>query len=267
MLFSGKQIAIQVQLYPIPAIDFDTLLDGVRFAVDLNDVTNRFLVELFVNASTPNRIGNAGSFKTTHPAHIKLSHNHSEDDTGTILNVPAIVAKCLFVAQQTNPSDSTQTPRIKRVRMKATDELPQMLDEANCLHWGAALMTQVYNFVDNTLGRMSRASIHKAGLHIPRLRFVLSALAVPCNFNADPVYLLEERISDSFTKYIINSRLEPMADLIGPARDIADFLCFAQHVQYHLSAGHVFISDFQGAYHIIMFIKAAFLSLTLYHLA
>ncbi|THG95363.1 hypothetical protein EW026_g6275 [Hermanssonia centrifuga] len=153
--------------------------------------------------------------------------------------------------------------------MKATDKLSQMLNEANCLHWGAALMTQVYNLVDNTLGRMSRANIDNAGLHIPHLQFVLSALAVLCNFDADPVYLLKEQISNSFTKYIINSCLKPMADLIGPARDIADFLCFAQHVQYHLSDGQVFISDFQGAYYIIMFIKAAFqvLSLTLYHLA
>ncbi len=102
-------------------------------------------------------------------------------------------------------------------------------------------MDLVYKFVDRKIEKMSVG----ARLIVPRLRFVHSALAVPVE-DTDPVYLIEERIPDDFTKYIVNSSLQPMPNLQGAAKDIAEFLCFAQHVQYQLSERRVFLSDFQG---------------------
>ncbi len=126
LVLPGKQIAINVQLFLIPALDFETLLNKKTFAVDVNDISNRHLVELFVDAS--NHIGSAGSFKTAHSACIKPLLPRS----ASVLGAPSVVAKRLFLLQHTN-RDLTQLPRPKRIRMKAVDELPKMIDEANCL--------------------------------------------------------------------------------------------------------------------------------------
>ncbi|THG93449.1 hypothetical protein EW026_g7790 [Hermanssonia centrifuga] len=231
-----KQIAINVQLFLIPALDFHTLLNKKTFVVDVNNIgdSDRHLVELFVDAS--NHIGLAGSFKTAHSASIKPFLPQS----ASVLGTPSIVAKRLFLLQRTD-HDLTQQSRPKRIRMKSVDELPRMIDEANCLYWGTALMDLVYKFVDR---KMEKMPVNTAPV-VPRLRFVHSALAVPVE-NTDPVYLIEERIPDHFTKYIVNSSLQPMPNLEGAAKDIAEFLCFAQHVQYQLSEQRVFLSDFQG---------------------
>ncbi|PSS37793.1 hypothetical protein PHLCEN_2v360 [Hermanssonia centrifuga] len=205
-------------------------------------MTNCFIVELFVDASS--HIGSVRSFKTAHNASFKPPL--PESDTIQQLNSSNIIAKRLFIHQRLNeskPQDLTQPPRVKRVRMKAADELPRMLDEANCLFWGVALMRLVYDFVDHKLGKMSNSFLD--GWDVPRLRFVLSGLAIPLS-DTDAVYLIEERIPDTFTKYMINSSLKPMPNLDSAAMYIAEFLCFAQHVQYLKSEQRVFLSDFQG---------------------
>ncbi|KAJ6617309.1 hypothetical protein B0H10DRAFT_1948394 [Mycena sp. CBHHK59/15] len=61
-------------------------------------------------------------------------------------------------------------------------------------------------------------------------------------------YLVEEFIdteAEEFVKYIHNGDTGPLLSQEDPFYDIADFLCFTQHVQYLKSSGLVFLSDFQ----------------------
>ncbi|KAJ7617635.1 hypothetical protein DFH06DRAFT_1012350, partial [Mycena polygramma] len=63
-------------------------------------------------------------------------------------------------------------------------------------------------------------------------------------------YLVEEFIdtdTQEFVKYIHNGDAVPLLSHEDPYYDIADFLCFTQHVQYFKSGGAVFLSDYQGS--------------------
>ncbi|KAG1867019.1 hypothetical protein C8R48DRAFT_747472 [Suillus tomentosus] len=118
-----------------------------------------------------------------------------------------------------------------RCRFAREDELEKTLDEVNCLYWGTSLLGMVYTFIDEML---------KTG-NLPRLRLVCAALAIPDDPNNDlgANYLIEERISGKFVKYINNNS--------GREAVIGLFLCFVQHVQYHLTNNMVYLSDFQGS--------------------
>ncbi|KAI0697703.1 hypothetical protein BC835DRAFT_1242716, partial [Cytidiella melzeri] len=81
--------------------------------------------------------------------------------------------------------------------------------------------------------------------HVPQLQFVHYGLTTSTDITG-PGYLLEENINSLFIKYILNNSLKPMPNLEAAKLQISTFLCFAQHVQYHLSGGQVILSDFQG---------------------
>lgn len=133
---------------------------------------------------------------------------------------------------------------LRRIRYKPLDELTLMLDEANCIYWGTALMILVYDFVAHF--DMTHPASIKERPWVPTLRFVNCGVAVPCGENKGPVYLLEERITGRFVKYILNSSLSPMSNLSGHDLEIAQFLCFAQHLQFVSTGEKMFLSDFQG---------------------
>ena len=101
-------------------------------------------------------------------------------------------------------------------------------------------MAHCYKAVDQILASK------KKSLPIPRLRFVMTALAVHATNKEAPPYLLEERIPGQFVKYVLNNSLEPMDKLSAESRNIALFLCSMQHLQYFLTDGKVILSDYQG---------------------
>lgn len=61
-------------------------------------------------------------------------------------------------------------------------------------------------------------------------------------------YLLEELIPSDvpFIKYIHNADAVPLQDPDEEGYDTAVFLCFIQHIQFVLTHGQAYISDFQG---------------------
>jgi hypothetical protein len=78
---------------------------------------------------------------------------------------------------------------------------------------------------------------------------VHAAVAIPDDTSdhaGAAAYLLEERIEGKFIKYINNNSAVPAHHLWGFEEKIGLFLCFAQHVQYHLTSEVVYLSDFQG---------------------
>jgi hypothetical protein len=60
--------------------------------------------------------------------------------------------------------------------------------------------------------------------------------------------------NENFKKYIHNSSPLPISTLTGNELHIAEFLCFAQHVQWTKTGTLAFLSDFQGMYVIYTYV-------------
>ncbi|TEB26507.1 kinase-like protein [Coprinellus micaceus] len=62
-------------------------------------------------------------------------------------------------------------------------------------------------------------------------------------------YMLEEAIPGEFVKYIHNGDPRPILEPEEAPKEyeLAQFLCFTQHLQYYIWEGVVFLSDYQGA--------------------
>ncbi|KAI9056313.1 kinase-like protein [Trametes sanguinea] len=199
---------------------------------------------LSVNAETKAMLGNPGGFKTAHPATLRLDRQTCDAlGAASIAATPEVAAKrCFF--RKDGIAGPGRLELNRRSRYAQADEIPRMAVEANCLYWASALMEGVYAFIDEVLSQTSQKA---AALHIPRLRFVYAALAIPVDDVKGPVYLLEERIKGTFVKYIPNNSLLPSLRLEKEEHeDIALFLCAAQHIQYLQTEGLAIVSDFQG---------------------
>ncbi|KAJ7212725.1 hypothetical protein GGX14DRAFT_361618 [Mycena pura] len=136
----------------------------------------------------------------------------------------------------------------------------EILQEANVIYWASSILMFTYSFVDHVLELDGETGSPPP---IPRLCFVDTGVALvhdqatgnttPSNSTSPRcVYLLEELIDVSdkeadFVKYIHNGDALPLLEPADPLYYNAEFLCFAQHVQYFKSGGLVFISDLQGS--------------------
>ncbi len=116
--------------------------------------------------------------------------------------------------------------------------------EARCLVWARALLQEVYVYLDELV-----KEVGEPAFKIPwDLDFVEAGL---CKDPTGNVYLVERTIEGRFVKYINNDSpmpLRPKEDLKdGEAiYAIAEFLSFTQHVQFILTEGMVFVTDYQG---------------------
>lgn len=86
---------------------------------------------------------------------------------------------------------------------------------------------------------------------VPKLCFIRAMLTkAPTPENLTKHFLVEEWVgtTGAFTKYINNRRPVSCVWPDAPEEDhqIAEFLCFAQHVQYNQTGGLAFTSDYQG---------------------
>ncbi|EGO27334.1 hypothetical protein SERLADRAFT_460554 [Serpula lacrymans var. lacrymans S7.9] len=199
---------------------------------------------LAVDTNSKSMVAPAGTFKMCHPAWFERNDDSSmSTESSAITKVVNVVAKRWFYRDPVDAADTGAGRGRKRLTTK--DELAKMLDEANCLYWGTSLMNLAYDAVDEFI---SQSGGH-CTIHIPQLCVVHAGLAVPqdARHGRSAVYLLEEIIEGKFIKYVNNNSATPRNGLGRAEHDIALFLCFAQHLQYWLSRGLVFLSDFQGA--------------------
>ena len=126
-----------------------------------------------------------------------------------------------------------------------TEEQTYIQSEVGCLDWARILLNLTYEFV----------AVYKEDHgtfpgRIPNLHFVEAAIA---ECDGGKLFLVEEWISTSkapFTKYINNAHAVPCIPQQAPeeVQNIANFLCFAQHVQYQVTEGTLFTSDYQGMF-------------------
>lgn len=125
--------------------------------------------------------------------------------------------------------------------------------------WADSLLRFAYEFLDDFMSRRAPSN-DPFPIVIPRLRFVKAAMAYSIQqFDKGPsksspvlqarrAYLLEELLSSDipFIKYIHNAEAVPLQDPDEEGYETAVFLCFIQHLQFILTHGQAFISDFQG---------------------
>ncbi|KAG1721811.1 hypothetical protein EDD22DRAFT_831469 [Suillus occidentalis] len=230
-------VPITFRLFDIPSIGFAALISTPFSTTD----SKYAVATLTIDTSSKSMIGLAGSFKTCHPALISnadIVPSMSTSLPPSVLSAEQVVAKHVFFRKG-------QT--MGRCRFAKEDELEKTLDEVNCLYWGTSLLGMAYTFIDEMLktGNVSQ----DVEVELPRLRLVRAALAIPDGPNNDlgANYLIEERISGKFVKYINNNSAVPAHSLEGREAVIGLFLCFVQHVQYHLTNNMVYLSDFQGS--------------------
>ncbi|KAJ7832142.1 hypothetical protein B0H14DRAFT_3142965 [Mycena olivaceomarginata] len=191
-----------------------------------------------------------GTFKTAHTGHRSLIHL-PEQGLGTTLNQLVAVKQMYRSPKNTGTSSNRAV-----VRFAPADEYAQTVQEANLLYWAASLMEFTYSFIHRFLSKSSA----DPPFEIPQLRFVHAGVAVShdqaigTNISKTTsirrTYLVEEFINESsegFVKFVHNGDASPLLDLDDPLYEIAEFLCFTQHVQYFKTDGTVFLSDLQGS--------------------
>ncbi|KAI0666124.1 hypothetical protein C8Q78DRAFT_474849 [Trametes maxima] len=246
-------------LYPVPIDSITTILEncdsGPFDVISINRREDGQSFRLAVNDRTSAMLGRAGSFKTAHPATLFVDRvaTGATNAAGAVADMPwpalfkvgtrvDLAAKRAFF-RDNDAKDDKGCHISPRKRYAQKDEIAKMIIEANCLYWASALMERVYQFIDSVTQAMEPGTPP----HIPRMRFVQAGLAVPAASVTDAVYLLEERIMDTFVKYVPNSKLAPAHNLDNEEHQhIAQFLCTAQHIQYLETGGMAIVSDFQG---------------------
>ena len=174
-----------------------------------------------------------GAFKTAHPGSISLSSSNNTFPPSLSGNV--CIKQHYFLGT---------AGRIKRY--SPLEEQSYIHSEVACLDWAKILLDLTYQFIRHT-------EDEKGGFPgtIPKLQFVEAAVAGVSG--GTKFVLVEEWIDTSkepFMKYINNARAVSCISPRAPQeiQNIANFLCFAQHVQYQVTKGTLFTSDYQGIF-------------------
>jgi len=174
-----------------------------------------------------------GSFKTAHPGKIEFQGGFNPFIDGKV---------CVKQVYERKEGSAAI------VRLKGRDELEKLSAECNCLRWASILLDLTYQFINREVEKRGKLS-----LPIPILRFPCSMIAIVRDSSKEKVFLVEEWFDlvdgPPFHKYLGNRFLEPcVPSTASPkAHQIADFLLFAQHVQWEKTGGLAFTSDYQGA--------------------
>ncbi len=182
-----------------------------------------------------------GSFKTAHPGAIQFQGGTNQG-TNPFTDPDGLV--CVKQVYELNDDGTTI------LRLKGRHELQKLSTECNCLIWASILLDLTYQFVNREVMKKGQPS-HR----IPVLRFARSMIAVVRENSMEKVFLVEEWLNQGdhsghkFLKYVGNHFPQSCLDPTDPpeAHNVAEFLIFAQHVQWVKTGGRAFTSDYQGA--------------------
>ena len=228
---NGK--TFQCDFFIVPRTKYDAKDLPVRKYEISNDGVMCYRGTLDANLSED--ASHKGTFKTAHPGTVFFKDTVDPD----VFPSGKVCVKQVF---RTLPDGSI-------IRMKGRHEIERLSVECNCLIWASLLLDLTYQFVDceaEGRGDLSRP--------IPKLRFTRSMIAIVRESTMEKAFLIKEWLDPDdeerpFVKYLGNRFPEPCVPLTAPlgAHEIAEFLSFAQHVQWEKSSGLVFTSDYQGA--------------------
>ena len=195
-----------------------------------------------------NNLLGKGTFKTAHLASLKWVSDPPSFGLG------AQTSEAIRVALKGPYDDSCSGVNLKCFNY--ADESRKVLTEGTLLGWADSLLRFAYEFINDFIANQALVEVP---FEIPQLRFVKAAIAyseksldnalgASSSTSHRAAYLLEELLptGDLFIKYIHNADAVPLQDHDEPGYDTAIFLCFIQHVQFILTHGQAYISDFQG---------------------
>src|SRR5271168_3480138 len=209
-------------IYPTAGTNFSSLIIHARTFEAMKDCKGPTRLALIFN---PQAAPKYGSFKRASFGHLGHSIFPGSGSTSVCFK------QCCYLCKASG---------VRLVYDNHT-QVTKLSAEINCLRW--ALMGIVYDYIHKF------TTVHgKPSFDIPEMRFVKSALAVVDTTHE--TYMVEEVIDEAvdgaFVKYIGNGSVKPLDFLSGTAGHLAQFLSFAQHVQYVKTKGLAFIEDFQG---------------------
>lgn len=150
------------------------------------------------------------------------------------------------------------------VRLVYVEEEQSVFDEAKILVWASALLKLAYAFIAAEVDERAAGGLLPPPFDIPEFTFVAAGIAVAqkpvvastsSSGTNRAVYLLEERLpgeKTDFVKYLHNASACSDLDANDPDYPRAQFLEFLQHVQYQITHGVAYVSDFQGLYSSIL---------------
>ena len=204
-----------------------------------------------------------GAAKTTHSAILSIFNapsTLSSSHLGRKPNEP-VVAKRFYFTKEVAPKGLVPK-EAKITRYSYEDERRKVEAEANLLYWADSLMSLANGWIQTQIAQRT-VNNDPCPLTIPQLRFVRGGVASVQGgyhslqvgagkvfYQPNATYLIEEVIPSAlgdFTKYVHNIDPTPqLPSFGGPAYEIAEFLCFVQHLQYWKTDAMVYISDFQG---------------------
>jgi hypothetical protein len=221
-----KSFVIDLKIIPARQWSSNALKETVNF-LGLPSTSGRLRVDLSVTDSLK------GSFKTSH--HGSIIPGNGE--------LPSTLSNTVCVKQLYY----TEAGKNQVRRYGGLEEQSLVCAEALCLDWAVFLLDLTYGFIEHY---QSQQDDNFQGV-VPQLRFVEAAIA-ECQLE-QKTFLIEEWIDTSkapFTKYINNGLPVPCVSPNAPAEvlNTANFLCFAQHVQYQVTGGLVYTSDYQGMF-------------------
>jgi hypothetical protein len=218
----------------IPTSDFQGIhsFDDIETlgALSLSTLTS-VSGSLSVNLEVKDKL--VGSFKTSHKGSIMVDR--------TLLSIPSLTDSDLLCVKQLY----RRLPNGPIRRSRGSDEAMALFRECHCLYFASILLELTYKYIDQMMVELGAPQFT-----IPRLRFVNTLLAI--SDDKEKTFLVEEWIDamdgSQFTKYINNGNPVPCLPDDAPksSHEIADFLCFVQHLQWRMTGYTMFTSDFQG---------------------
>jgi hypothetical protein len=129
-----------------------------------------------------------------------------------------------------------------------------LIMEVTCLNWAHALLEMVYAFIGEWMDKRPAGKFTE--IKIPEMHFVKAGLAIEqANEGERRCFLLEEVIPESegsFRKYLNNTSAVPCQFVAEDDNDRAEFLAFAQHVQYFKTKKRAYVADFQGSSEVVV---------------
>jgi alpha-kinase family protein len=209
------------------------------------------------------RIGK-GTFKTANLASLEFDSVRPLVGLGShIVDKLAVALKRPFLDVKT----ASKRPGLRSVnattpvsRLTVTDEQHAVTGEAKLLVWANALLEFTYDFIfDYAHTNNAPPGVDDFMSIIPHFRFVDAGVAVVVKpleqtsagrlSTQRATYLLEEMLPGTpaeFVKYMNNSEATTILERDDSEYELAEFLMFIQHIQYQITHGTAYISDFQG---------------------
>lgn len=229
--------------------------------IDSSPIGLHFRAHLIYNPEE--RIGK-GSFKTANQASLEFGNVRPLVGLGSHIDTSklTVALKRPFIdkAASKRPGLRSLNATAPVSRLTVTDEQHAVTGEAKLLVWANALLEFAYDFIfDYAQTNNAPPGVEDFMTIIPLFRFVDAGVAVvvkplettltgrPSTQRA--TYLLEEMLPGTpaeFVKYMHNSEATTILQHDDPEYELAEFLMFMQHVQYQITHGTAYISDFQG---------------------